>query len=394
MKLLTRFIFAILLVCSNIFIVSFFQYEACRAQPIKSGFIAWKIVPAKIEKKAVKPSYLVGTVHSITFPEYDFNTKMDEFMSSCEVFVMESGNSIFLSYNKTDIFLPGEIRLKDLMSPKNWEKLSSICIDNKIDGDCERYMPWYLAVLLTRPEIRKSESLIMDVYLQRKATARSLKIYYLETMVTYSLNKCPIEEQLAELEALVDDSREIESKTDEMIKIYNSGNHKKLYEIMIAKEKKDRRQTAVSTHANRILIDERNLSWLPELEKHINSGGAFIAVGTAHLVGDNGIIEMLKKKGYTVTDESVSGEEKYVYLSNPRMKEVPLFRSTAFVAELENLEELNLNYTGIKELPAEFTNFKKLSVQMGNNNLKLSEQQKLSEKFKNIRIKSGISLFR
>jgi len=56
----------------------------------------------------------------------------------------------------------------------------------------------------------------------------------------------------------------------------------------------------------------------------------------------------------------------------------------AFIAELQNLEELNLNYTGIKELPEGFINFKKLTVQMGNNYLKLIDQQKLSEKFKNI----------
>jgi len=44
-----------------------------------------------------------------------------------------------------------------------------------------------------------------------------------------------------------------------------------------------------------------------------------------------------------------------------------------------------MNYTGIKELPEGFINFKKLTVQMGNNNLKLTEQQKIAEKFKNIR---------
>ncbi len=63
----------------------------------------------------------------------------------------------------------------------------------------------------------------------------------------------------------------------------------------------------------------------------------------------------------------------------------PIKALPEFAAGLKNLEELNLNYTGIKDLPAGFINFKKLTVQMGNNNLKLSEQQKLFEKFKNIR---------
>jgi uncharacterized protein YbaP (TraB family) len=49
------------------------------------------------------------------------------------------------------------------------------------------------------------------------------------------------------------------------------------------------------------IVVERNRRWLPEIEKLIHDGsGAMLVVGAAHLVGQDGVIEMLKAKGYRV----------------------------------------------------------------------------------------------
>jgi len=47
------------------------------------------------------------------------------------------------------------------------------------------------------------------------------------------------------------------------------------------------------------LLDARNRNWLPQIEKFINSGeDILVVVGAAHLVGKNGVIELLKGQGY------------------------------------------------------------------------------------------------
>lgn len=49
------------------------------------------------------------------------------------------------------------------------------------------------------------------------------------------------------------------------------------------------------------LLDERNRNWLPQIEKFMNSGeDTLVVVGAAHLVGKNGVIELLKGRGYKV----------------------------------------------------------------------------------------------
>jgi uncharacterized protein len=55
---------------------------------------------------------------------------------------------------------------------------------------------------------------------------------------------------------------------------------------------------------HRKIIDDRNQSWLPQIEDSLLRGeNALIVVGAAHLVGKNGIIELLKDRGYRVEQQ-------------------------------------------------------------------------------------------
>jgi len=47
------------------------------------------------------------------------------------------------------------------------------------------------------------------------------------------------------------------------------------------------------------LLDERNRNWLPQIEKFLTlDDDVLVVVGAAHLVGKNGLIELLKGRGY------------------------------------------------------------------------------------------------
>ena len=55
---------------------------------------------------------------------------------------------------------------------------------------------------------------------------------------------------------------------------------------------------------HRKVIDDRNRRWLPQIEGLLSRGeNALIVVGAAHLVGKNGIIELLKDRGYSVEQQ-------------------------------------------------------------------------------------------
>ncbi len=48
-------------------------------------------------------------------------------------------------------------------------------------------------------------------------------------------------------------------------------------------------------------LGQRNKNWIPKIENNIKNGQVFIAVGAAHLPGENGVIQLLRNKGYKVT---------------------------------------------------------------------------------------------
>jgi uncharacterized protein len=52
----------------------------------------------------------------------------------------------------------------------------------------------------------------------------------------------------------------------------------------------------------RLLVGARNQRWLPEIERLANGpDNCLVVVGALHLVGDGGLLELLRKDGYVVT---------------------------------------------------------------------------------------------
>lgn len=50
-----------------------------------------------------------------------------------------------------------------------------------------------------------------------------------------------------------------------------------------------------------IMLTQRNKHWLPGLRKFLDEGRAVVLVGAGHLPGQNGLVELLRADGYTVT---------------------------------------------------------------------------------------------
>ena len=65
-------------------------------------------------------------------------------------------------------------------------------------------------------------------------------------------------------------------------------------EILLKNEKK-----SISKHEN-LFLKNRNNHWIPKILKSIENECSFIAVGAAHLIGKDGLIQLLKNEGYTL----------------------------------------------------------------------------------------------
>jgi uncharacterized protein YbaP (TraB family) len=63
----------------------------------------------------------------------------------------------------------------------------------------------------------------------------------------------------------------------------------------------EERDIASFTEFMEILVDKRNVTMRDRALPLIDKGGAFVAVGALHLVGEKGLVELFRKDGYTVT---------------------------------------------------------------------------------------------
>ena len=91
------------------------------------------------------------------------------------------------------------------------------------------------------------------------------------------------------------DLEETEAVMEEMIRAWREGDNDKLAEMFIA----DMQEEAPELYDSLLL--QRNLNWVPQIESMVRGADTeFVLVGAAHLVGDQGLLDLLSRKGFQV----------------------------------------------------------------------------------------------
>ncbi|HMK50857.1 MAG TPA: TraB/GumN family protein, partial [Thermodesulfobacteriota bacterium] len=164
-----------------------------------------------------------------------------------------------------------------------------------------RQKPWFLALVLESLELLKlgfDPNYGIDKYFLSRA-AEKKKIVELESL-DYQidlLSKFSDQEQELFLLYTVKDLRVLRQELDRLTQAWISGDAKGMESIMTRGFVEDSRMSSVYEK----LILERNRSMASKIEEFLRNKEIYFAVvGAAHLVGNQGIIEILKGKGYLV----------------------------------------------------------------------------------------------
>jgi uncharacterized protein YbaP (TraB family) len=125
------------------------------------------------------------------------------------------------------------------------------------------------------------------------AKKRKMKIIGLESIEfqMQTINKISIEDQAKMLVQEFDTNPTVQF--DEMLNLYLNEDLDGLYKVV--SEESD-----AIPEFNTNFLEVRNKNWIPVIEKNISANSFFIAVGAAHLPGENGVIQLLRSKGYSV----------------------------------------------------------------------------------------------
>ncbi len=199
--------------------------------------------------------------------------------------------------------LPGEQRLSDLLDPRSAERLGEALLAVGLQpADLEGFKPWYVAITLAGMELRQAgyePGLGIDLRLWNRARAAGIPTAGLETVAQQIafLDGLGLPEQVELLRQTLDEMDRLVPQVEEITRLWRTGRAGELAELLGS-------TFAETPGLYRRLVVERNRAWLPEIERLARTEHhTVVVVGVLHLVGDEGLVALLRRDGFTVTQE-------------------------------------------------------------------------------------------
>jgi uncharacterized protein YbaP (TraB family) len=249
--------------------------------------------------------YLVGSVHMLTKDYYPLNPALDAAFKDSDLLVEEADLGELLSSDSqfrmlSRGMLPSDQSLEKVVSRGTFAEVS-----RRVGGlglpiePLQRFKPWMLALTLEGLEWQKAgfeADLGLDKHFYDRAHTDSKPVQGLET-ADYQISRfdgMTFEQQdrlLADtLKGLDTEMGSVSTLAD----AWKAGDAPAVERIVLADLKQD------PVMYQRLLV-ERNQNWMPKLEAlFTRRGRAFVVVGAAHLVGPDGLLSLLRAKGYII----------------------------------------------------------------------------------------------
>ncbi len=162
-----------------------------------------------------------------------------------------------------------------------------------------RFKPWFIALNLTTLEMQRlgfNPLYGIDLHFYTKAKADEKELAYLES-VEYQMNllgKMNMQDQTSFLTQTLKDLDISARLADDMMQAWQNGEADDLYDLLL---KSFEDHPGIEDR----LLTRRNKDWLPQIEKMLKTPQTtMVIVGAGHLIGPDGLVELLEQKGYTV----------------------------------------------------------------------------------------------
>ena len=135
----------------------------------------------------------------------------------------------------------------------------------------------------------------IEVKLVAEAVKAKKQIRGLETLAFQAeiFNSIPYDQQAKDLYKTISNIDHFKQMMADMLEVYKSQDLDKLYDLTMQDE------SGVSGHLD-VLLYNRNHNWVQQVEEIMHHQPALFAVGAGHLGGPQGLLNLLKQKGYSV----------------------------------------------------------------------------------------------
>lgn len=263
--------------------------------PIKAqeSSLLWKVSGNGLEA----PSYLFGTMHILCEQNIVDKPGFQQAVAESQVLVMElnpTDPEIMQEMQRLAVN-PGFENIYTNLPEEDYQSLDSYLTSKFGAGLAQMGVlkPFTLTSMVIMGFLDCEVPFSLETYLADLAAKKEMPVIGLETAAFQVgiFDQIPVDFQIKEiLRTLKNDAGKAEF--DQMSGIYGSGDLDRLYAYMTDND--------MMRQFRAEMLDNRNRAWIPTLEELFTKGTSFVAVGAGHLPGEQGVITLLKQKGYAV----------------------------------------------------------------------------------------------
>ncbi len=278
-----------------------FILQSCKAQKLATlaankdnNTLLWEISGNGLKK----PSYMFGTFHILCKDDIQFSANLQTALKGSQEVYFEMdlddpkntlGGMFFMNMkDKT---------LNDLYTTEELKKLTKFYKDSlKMNlSYFNKMKPMMLSAMLYPRMMPCKTPSGVEMELMSIAKKENKEILGFETIEFQSsiFDSIPYGVQAKDLLKSIDSMAQYKVYFNKMVNVYKNQQTDSLVAIVNDK-------TFSDGENNDALLKNRNVNWVNQIKNILPKSNIFMAVGAAHLFGNNGLIDLLRKEGYTV----------------------------------------------------------------------------------------------
>ncbi|WP_411036400.1 TraB/GumN family protein [Shinella sp. BYT-45] len=269
----------------------------------------------KIERDGRPASWLLGTMH-VTDPRVlampqaarsAYAAAATVVVESDEIADEKKAGAAIMARPDLTMFTDGR-SITDFLDEEDRKKLTEGLKSRGLSlAAVGRMKPWMIASFVALPacEIARKAAgaAFLDQRLAKDALAQGKTLKGLETLVEQisALDSLPLEPQVQGLVQTIELGDTLKDVIETMSQIYLSGDTGMIMPMMRAvAPQTDEDAKAYAEFEQRIIVD-RNHVMAERAAPLLAEGNVFMAVGALHLAGPEGVVELLREEGFTLT---------------------------------------------------------------------------------------------
>ncbi len=268
---------------------------------VKKAFL-WKATSDGASNKTI---YFLGSVHAGKADFYPLDPVIEDAYSESEVLVVEVNLTAIPPKKMAQIvltraMLPQGQTLEKNLEEETWSKLAATLEKYHVPAvSIARFKPWFAALTLVTLRITESGyklTLGIDQYFMKKGDKQIIQLESADSQLAL-FDEMPGEIQDLMLLDAIEGSLQSGGDLEQIMAAWKNGDADALSEVMFS-ELEDHPEFAP---LHKRMFTNRNHAMSKRIEEITEERSVlFVVVGAAHLVGDEGLVAIFERKGYSL----------------------------------------------------------------------------------------------